>query len=95
MISFKKQLKTLVYLFILIAFCCCSNNNVDATDTNEGGRDPKEIANELFSQARDQYDALPDGGKFASAALVGFGISKLAVNSAMKIVKIAAVAFVA
>ena len=97
--SFKKQL-ILVYLFIAIALCCCSNNNVAAAtdssnESEDDGENLKGTANKLVAQAREQYEALPDHGKFASGAVIGFGTSRLAVKSVEKIVKIGGAAFVA
>ena len=89
--SLKKQLIP-VLLFIYITFCC--PNIVDASsDKNEDDR--KEIIQKWVSSAREQYEALPDQGKFATGAVIGYSTSKLAVNSAVKFVKIAGAAFVA
>ena len=89
--SLKKKLIP-VLLFIFITFCC--PNIVDASsERNEN--DPKEIAQKWVLRAREQYEGLTDQGKFATGAVVGFTSSKLAVNSAVKFVKIAGAAFVA
>mmetsp|Transcript_15129 Transcript_15129/g.24483 ORF Transcript_15129/g.24483 Transcript_15129/m.24483 type:complete len:166 (-) Transcript_15129:268-765(-) len=47
------------------------------------------------SQVREQYEQLPDQGKFVTGAVVGYGASKLVVRSAVRVVKIAGAAFIA
>ena len=50
---------------------------------------------EYLGQLRAKYDALPETGKFATGAFLGFGGSRIAVNSAVGVVKIAGAAFIA
>ena len=54
-----------------------------------------EILQKWAKNARNQYDKLPDQGKFATGAVVGYTTSKVVVKSAVKFVKIAGAAFVA
>jgi hypothetical protein len=48
----------------------------------------------FLKSLREKYDALPESGKFATGACIGFGGSRLAVKSAVSVVKIAGAAFV-
>mmetsp|Transcript_17663 Transcript_17663/g.19127 ORF Transcript_17663/g.19127 Transcript_17663/m.19127 type:complete len:172 (-) Transcript_17663:259-774(-) len=95
--SSKNQLiRIFLFIFVTICFSCSKNNFVDAgSNTNNDNEDPKKIIERWISQARNQYETLPDQGKFASGAVLGFGASKVAVNSAVKFVKIAGAAFIA
>jgi hypothetical protein len=43
---------------------------------------------------RDKYDELPEKGKFVAGAAVGFGVSRVAVKSAVGVVKVAGAAYV-
>mmetsp|Transcript_22767 Transcript_22767/g.49534 ORF Transcript_22767/g.49534 Transcript_22767/m.49534 type:complete len:171 (+) Transcript_22767:155-667(+) len=94
--SLKKRLIPIL-LFVCITFFCSQSVCVDAASSSSSGDaiDPKEILEKWVSSAREQYENLPDQGKFATAAVVGFTTSKVAVNSAVKFVKIAGAAFVA
>lgn len=80
-----------ILLFFFFTFCCPTIANATGTTEN----DPTEIMQKWVVTARQQYDKLPDQGKFATGAVVGFTTSKLAVRSAVKFVKIAGAAFVA
>lgn len=97
--NYSKNQLIRIFLFIVFTLCysCSKNNVVDATGSNRNNdeEDPKKIVERWISQARNQYKALPDQGKFATGAVVGFGASKIAVNSAVKFVKIAGAAFIA
>ncbi|MGK3749514.1 MAG: hypothetical protein ACI8RD_001809 [Bacillariaceae sp.] len=103
-LSKNQLIRILLFIFVTL----CSNNNnfvvvVDATTASSGSSssrnndedDPKKVVEKWISQAREQYKALPDQGRFASGAVVGFGASKIAVNSAVKFVKLAGAAFIA
>ena len=74
-------------LFFVAAFCC-------PTVANASENDPTETLQNMLSNARKNYDKLPDQAKFATGAAVGFTTSKLAVRSAVKFVKIAGAAFI-
>ena len=52
-------------------------------------------ASNVFSYLREKYDELPENGKFATGALVGFGGSRVAIKSAVSVVKVAGAAFIA
>jgi hypothetical protein len=99
--NFSKNQLTRILLFVFATICLNSNNVavVDATASSSSSRnnddDPKKIVEKWILQAREQYKALPDQGKFCSGAVVGFGASKIAVNSAVKFVKLAGAAFIA
>ena len=92
-------------VFLIFATICLNSNNlavVDATassssssSTNNNDDDPRKIVEKWIAQAREQYQTLPDQGKFCTGAVVGFGASKIAVNSAVKFVKLAGAAFIA
>ena len=93
-------------VFLIFATICLNSNNlavVDATasssssssSTNNNDDDPRKIVEKWIAQARKQYQTLPDQGKFCTGAVVGFGASKIAVNSAVKFVKLAGAAFIA
>ena len=92
-------------VFLIFATICFNSNNlavVDATassssssSTNNDDDDPRKIVEKWIAQAREQYQTLPDQGKFCTGAVVGFGASKIAVNSAVKFVKLAGAAFIA
>ena len=49
----------------------------------------------MFSYLRAKYDDLPEKGKFATGAAVGFGGSRVAIKSAVSVVKVAGAAFIA
>mmetsp|Transcript_16201 Transcript_16201/g.37538 ORF Transcript_16201/g.37538 Transcript_16201/m.37538 type:complete len:162 (+) Transcript_16201:50-535(+) len=82
----------LIAIFLFFVTLCCQTL-ASASKTSQN--DPKEILQNLVSKARNQYDKLPDQGKFATGAVVGYTTSKVVVNSAVKFVKIAGAAFVA
>eukprot|EP00980_Cylindrotheca_fusiformis_P030800 scaffold25436_cov127-Cylindrotheca_fusiformis.AAC.8 len=44
---------------------------------------------------KQKYEELPESGKFATGAVAGFGVSRVALNSAVTVVKCAGAAFVA
>jgi hypothetical protein len=69
--------------FILVILSLSSVAKAD--DDNSG----------LFSYLRQKYDALPENGKFASGAAIGFGASRVAIKSAVGVVKVAGAAFIA
>lgn len=52
-------------------------------------------SNSILSHLRQKYDELPEKGKFAAGALVGFSGSRIAIKSAVTVVKVAGAAFVA
>ena len=79
-------------LFFLFVTLCCPNL---ARASNNDENDSTEILQKWVKNARNQYDKLPDQGKFATGAVVGYTTSKIAVRSAVKFVKIAGAAFVA
>jgi len=88
--------KRLIPILLLVCLAVMCPKGVAASGNGGGGdTDPKQILEKWVSAARSQYDTLPDQGKFATGALVGFTTSKVAVNSAVKFVKIAGAAFVA
>lgn len=49
----------------------------------------------VFSYLREKYDELPEKGKFATGAVLGFGGSRVAIKSAVTVVKVAGAAFIA
>jgi hypothetical protein len=49
----------------------------------------------LMGYLRSKYDDLPEKGKFATGGLLGFGVSRMAIKSAVSVVKIAGAAFIA
>ena len=75
-------------IITLLAFLCVSSG-VRADD------DLKAAADGLLRQLKEKYDSLSDHGKFATGAVVGFGISRITVKSAVGIVKVAGAAYVA
>jgi hypothetical protein len=81
--------KLIPLLLFFVATSCCP------TVANAIENDPTEILQNWLSTARKHYDKLPEQGKFATGAVVGFTTSKVAVRSAVKFVKIAGAAFVA
>ena len=87
--SFKGKL---IPFLLLVVLTFCSPRTVKASTLEN---DPTEILQKWLNTARDQYDNLPEQGKFATGAVVGFTTSKIAVNSAVKLVKIAGATFVA
>lgn len=84
-----------ILLFVCIALISPNANGVTAASSGSNDVDAKEILEKWISVARNQYDNLPDQGKFATGAVVGFTSSKVAVNSAVRFVKIAGATFVA
>lgn len=44
---------------------------------------------------KQKYEELPENGKFATGAITGFGLSRIALKSAVTVVKFAGAAFVA
>jgi hypothetical protein len=76
------SLKSLLscYLFFLISM----------TSSTSSAR-----ADSLVSQLKEKYDELPAKGKFATGAFAGFVGSRMAVKSAVSIVKVAGAAFIA
>ncbi|VEU33554.1 unnamed protein product [Pseudo-nitzschia multistriata] len=90
---FKKNLLSILFVFSITFFY---PNGVDAQSSSKSDDvDPKKILEKWVSTAREQYNGLPDQGKFATGAVVGFTTSKVVVNSAVKFVKVAGAAFVA
>jgi hypothetical protein len=57
--------------------------------------DDRNTVKEFLGQLRAKYDALPETGKFATGAFIGFSGSRIVVNSAVGVVKIAGAAFIA
>ena len=49
----------------------------------------------LYDYLKQKYDDLPDNGKLATGAVAGFGVSRVAIKSAVTVVKVAGAAFVA
>ena len=86
MYSFQRKLIPFLLVCLVTLFSPANAGEVN---------DPTEILQQWVSQARTQYDNLPDQGKFATGAVVGYTTSKLAVRSAVKFVKIAGATFVA
>ena len=87
-------------VFLIFATICFNSNNLavassSSSSTNNDDDDPRKIVEKWIAQAREQYQTLPDQGKFCTGAVVGFGASKIAVNSAVKFVKLAGAAFIA
>jgi hypothetical protein len=52
-------------------------------------------SNDVLSYLREKYDEMPEKGKFATGAAVGFGSSRIAIKSAVGVVKVAGAAFIA
>jgi hypothetical protein len=48
-----------------------------------------------YDYLKQKYDDLPDNGKLATGAIAGFGVSRVAIKSAVTVVKFAGAAFVA
>lgn len=76
---------------MVVTLCCPSTSKAAGTIEN----DPTETLQNWLSTARNKYDTLPEQGKFATGAVIGFTTSKIAVRSAVKFVKIAGATFVA
>jgi N12 class adenine-specific DNA methylase len=92
------SLQKLRFLLVVSMTILLNNSSVMMTFANEDNESKNSNQNTLkkwASQAREQYDQLPEQGKFATGAIAGFGASKLVVNSAVKFVKIAGAAFIA
>jgi hypothetical protein len=80
--------KSLLSFCILVILSLSSVTMVNADD--EGI-----TAAGLTSYLRSKYDDLPEQGKFATGAALGFGGSRIVVKSAASVVKVAGAAFVA
>jgi hypothetical protein len=57
--------------------------------------DDRNTVEKFITQLRAKYDTLPETGKFATGAFIGFGGSRIVVNSAVGVVKMAGAAFIA
>lgn len=75
--------KTILSLYILVASLFISPSTADGQLRG------------AYDYLKEKYDDLPDNGKFATGAVAGFGVSRLAIKSATGVVKIAGAAFVA
>ena len=75
--------KTILSLYILVAALFISPSTADGQLRG------------AYDYLKEKYDDLPDNGKFATGAVAGFGVSRLAIKSATGVVKIAGAAFVA
>mmetsp|Transcript_22798 Transcript_22798/g.63603 ORF Transcript_22798/g.63603 Transcript_22798/m.63603 type:complete len:160 (-) Transcript_22798:1476-1955(-) len=73
--------------FLLVALVVASPAKMVAGSGEDDGG--------FFSFFKEKYDGLPESGKFATGAAIGFGGSRVAVNSAVGVVKFAGAAFVA
>jgi len=83
--------KLLISFLLLVCVTLSRPSTCKAAEIN----DPTEILQQWVSAARQQYGNLPDQGKFATGAVVGYTTSKIAVRSAVRFVKIAGATFVA
>jgi hypothetical protein len=79
-------------LLVLVLSASFLESSVTFADDHKGNQSGLK---KWTKQAREQYEQLPEQGKFATGAIAGFGASKLVVNSAVKFVKIAGAAFIA
>jgi hypothetical protein len=57
--------------------------------------DDRNKVEEFIVRLRAKYDNLPETGRFATGAFIGFGGSRIIVNSAVGVVKMAGAAFIA
>lgn len=83
--------KLISFLLLLVCVTLSRPATCQAAEMN----DPTEILQQWVHAARQQYENLPDQGKFATGAVVGYTTSKIAVRSAVRFVKIAGATFVA
>ena len=79
----KHLLSSILSLYILVAALVLSPTKADNPLSSP------------YQYLKEKYDELPDNGKFATGAVAGFGVSRIAIKSATGVVKIAGAAFVA
>ena len=73
--------RSLVSIYVLVLITMASAVKADSEN--------------VLSYLREKYDDLPEKGKFATGAVVGFGASRIAIKSAVGVVKVAGAAFIA
>jgi hypothetical protein len=71
----KRRSIIVALLFVIITLWCFSST------VKAGDGDTDSDVNKLYKQAKENYENLPDHGKFATGAVCGYGASKLVVNS--------------
>jgi hypothetical protein len=69
------SIRVTLWLFVIITLLCLSST-VNAFDD-----DTASSVKKWYQQAKENYENLPDHGKFATGAVCGYGASKLVVNS--------------
>ena len=67
------------YLFVLVAQNLSSSARAD----------------DVFSYLKEKYEELPEKGRFAAGAVAGFVGSRVAVKSAVTVIKVAGAAYIA
>jgi hypothetical protein len=72
----RKRQSIIVALLSVIITLLCFSSTVKAVDG-----DTDSDVNKWYKQAKENYENLPDHGKFATGAVCGYGASKLVVNS--------------
>lgn len=75
--------KTLCSIFFLIALLVRSTRAQDGPFQS------------TYDYLKQKYDDLPENGKLATGAVAGYGVSRVAIKSAVTVVKVAGAAFVA
>lgn len=50
---------------------------------------------DVFSYLKEKYDEMPEKGRFAAGAVVGFVGSRVAIKSAVSVIKVAGAAYIA
>jgi hypothetical protein len=86
------SVRNLLFFLAFTILSLASSSYAQKTTTKKQKED---IVQSYMEQLRDQYEKLPDQGKFATGSVVGFGASKMVVKSAVTFVKVAGAAFVA
>lgn len=84
-------LKKLLLLLVGTILVFASVSSAQKTTTKDEDKAEVKV---YLAHLREQYEKLPDQGKFVTGAVVGFGASKMVVKSAVTFVKVAGAAFV-
>jgi hypothetical protein len=80
----KSASKTLISIFLLLSLLLSPTR-----------ADGNPLKGPYYDYLKQKYDDLPDNGKLATGAIAGFAVSRVAIKSAVTVVKVAGAAFVA
>ncbi|CAJ1966896.1 unnamed protein product [Cylindrotheca closterium] len=75
--------KTLYSIVLLLALLASTTRAEESSFKN------------TYDYLKKKYDDLPENGKLATGAVAGYGVSRVAIKSAVTVVKVAGAAFVA